>query len=166
MTSLSAVELYRNTEVAVSCAVLSPSFLLLTLCRSPRKGLMSPRLKAPPTKQVFGFLLPPGSVTSLTPVVSALHPLQSRLSQIPVQATSDKGQQSDSSSSSRTSDEDSSTKSVHSRGEVVGSHGNDRTCCKGSPHSVSPPIDVKFQHSSNRRTPPTQNDRPGYLQFT
>jgi serine/threonine protein kinase len=131
--------------------------------RSPRKGLMSPRLKSVPTKQVFGFPLPPGSVTSVTPVVSSLHPLGSRLPPVvPMKGTS-----TGSGSSSGISDEDS-TDSTHSQ-EGPGSRGNsdDRRCRKGSPHSVSPPINVAspFQATNRRVTPPSGN-RPGHLRLT
>lgn len=131
--------------------------------RSPRRGLMSPRLKNAPTKQVFGFPLPPGTVTSVTPVVSSLHPLESRL---PPVAT---GNGVSTGSSSVVSDEDSSsTDSTHSSGDAPGSRGSneDRRCRKGSPHSVSPPIDVvRPFHSSNRRVTPPSN-RPGHLRLT
>ena len=143
----------------------SSSFPLSLYPRSPRKGLMSPRLKSAPTKQVFGFPLPPGSVTSMTPVVSSFHPLESQLPPVvPMKITS-----TGSGSSSGISDEDS-TDSTHSQEEGPGSRGNsdNRRCRKGSPHSVSPPIDVvgPFQATTNRRVTPPSSNRPGHLRLT
>ena len=152
-TELTPVDTPVDSKISVSAnlnfegfSYVAPSLIAeeLELRHRPRKGLKSPRLKTTPTKQVFGFPLPPGTVTSATPVMSALHPLQSRLPQPPIPPESDSG------SSSGVSDEESSTELTHSQ-EEMGSHGNDdRRCRKGSAHSVSPPIDMKPFHLANR----------------
>ena len=135
--------------------------------RSPRKGLMSPRNKVMPTKQVFGFDV--DSLTHTIGTTSAVavgggHPLaSSHLSQFPMQLSN--GQSSDgqshSSTSSGVSDEGSTDIGTAANSQEDNS---DRRCRKGSPHSVSPPIDTKSFHTDRKISPPT--NRPGHLRFT
>jgi p70 ribosomal S6 kinase len=134
--------------------------------RSPRKNLMSPRLKAPPTKQVFGFSVDSISRVSMTttPLVPHHHhPLESRLSQLPAHMSDGRSSQSSSGSGSGVSDDDS-TDSAHSQEDASSRSDADGRCRKGSPHSVSPPIDAKSFHTNRKITPPSS--RPGHLRFT
>lgn len=138
------------------------SSLLSLPLRSPRKGLMSPRLKAQPTKQVFGF-----SVDQIALMTSDQHPLES--CQLPALMSNDrhhphpsnghlhKSNSQSSDSSSGTLDEEESTFSSRS-------DESDGRYRKGSPHSVSPPIEAKSFHTNRKITPPT--NRPAHLRFT
>ena len=142
--------------------------LFPTSLRSPRKNLMSPRLKAPPTKQVFGFSVDSISrvSTTTTPLVPHHHhhhPLESRLSQLPTHMSDGRSSQSSSGSGSGVSDDDS-TDSAHSQEDASSRGDADGRCRKGSPHSVSPPIDAKSFHTNRKITPPSS--RPGHLRFT
>lgn len=143
-------------------------FTLLSVCllttRSPRKGLMSPRLKAQPTKQVFGFSVDSIThMTSMAPDMPSQHPLESvllssdHLPHNPSNGHLHKCSSQSSNSSSGISDEESTDSSSRSD-EVDGRYR------KGSPHSVSPPIDTKSFHTNRKITPPS--NRPAHLRFT
>ena len=127
---------------------------------SPRKGLMSPQPNSNPTKQIFGF-----DVTAAAPL-SALDEITTaaETSLHLVQVARDPPPAASNTCSTGSSTETSEEEGTDSSGRQKPQQVLEMRCRKGSPNSVSPPIDAKSFHTNRKISPPL--NRPGHLRFT
>ena len=148
-----------------TCLHCSPFFSLThthTHRSSPRKGLMSPRPNPNPTKQIFGFdVTTPSSplVDQITIAAeTSLHLVHVARAPTTIPSTHSTGSSTDTSEEEGT--DSPNLQQPHPQTQQV----LELRCRKGSPNSVSPPIDAKSFHTNRKISPPL--NRPGHLRYT
>ena len=129
---------------------------------SPRKGLMSPRPNPNPTNQIFGFdVTTPSSLLVDQITIAAetsLHLVHVARAPTTIPSTHSTGSSTDTSKEEGT--DSPNLQQPRPQMQLV----LELRCRKGSPNSISPPIDAKSFHTNRKISPPL--NRPGHLRYT